>query len=465
MPAEKNTFVRFAKIPIPPIITMVGKMPNHKFDLDPQGMGPEEGWSQGEPSLSAMDGCMAMQECGNGEGWEEGDASSSSSASSLSFMDSLRAKFAQYEKEDQEAGSVRSFLHHPGEELEEAEEAEVCPTTGACAGFGFKQGDQFYVNEDLRCGDRGKQSMATILVYLALHYCDVDSQGFCQYGNTKEIAKLTGLTVRTVRDSVWKLAKAAYIDVGCIDRDGDFAFHEPDHEKIGLTYIEGGRGYVNLEERMLKQLASMRDVNALRMALRMLITVDNPRSSGTATVREKDMRSFLPKYVTKGKLQESIARIRKMCGFLQIEASQGRKYFEVSLPEEQDAKRRRAEADRENQEKLGEYIPQLSSLYNQEYDKAEEYRRRYGKFPQQFQVFGYEKENLDREFIFKANEEESAQYASMATQYGLEIVKQALAYLAKEISVLRRWIDCRPAYLRQLIRNHPDGIFAHGGAC
>ena len=71
--------------------------------------------------------------------------------------------------------------------------------------------------------------------------------------------------------------------------------------------------------------------------------------------------------------------------------------------------------------------------------------RRFGKFPPRFQVFGYEKETLDRGFIFKADEEESAQYASMATQYGLEIVKQALAYLAREISVLRRWIDCKPA--------------------
>lgn len=465
MPAEKNTFVRFAKIPIPPIITMVGKMPNHKFDLDPQGMGPEEGWFHREPSLPALDPYTQMQECGDGadwgdDGWEGGDTGSTSSSD---VMEILRARFAQYEKEDQEAGSVRSFLHHPGEELEG--ETEVCPTAGACAGFGFKQGGQFYVNEGLRCGDRGKQSMATILVYLALHYCDIDSQGFCQNGNTREIAKLTGLTVRTVRDSVWKLAKADYIDAGGIDRDGDFAFREPDYEKIGLTYIEGGRGYLNLEEGMLRQLAALRDVNALRMALRMLITVDNPRSDGTATVREKDIRSFLPEYVTKGKLQESIARIREMCGFLHIGESRGRKYFEVSLPAEQDAKRRRAEADRENQEKLGEYIPQLSSLYNKEYDEAEEFRKRFGKFPPRFQVFGYEKETLDREFIFKADEEESAQYASMATQYGLGIVKQALAYLAREISVLRRWIDCRPAYLRQLIRNHPDGIFAHGGAC
>ena len=64
MPAVKNTFVRFAKIPIPPIITMVGKMPNHKFDLEPQGMSLEEGWSQEEPSVPAMDEYVVMQECG-----------------------------------------------------------------------------------------------------------------------------------------------------------------------------------------------------------------------------------------------------------------------------------------------------------------------------------------------------------------------------------------------------------------
>lgn len=414
-----------------------------------------------------LDKCTHMQECGDEADWEDdgGEEGDAGSTFSTDVMEKLWAKFAQYEEEDQEAGYVRSFLYHPEEGPEEMEEKEVCPTAGACAGFGFKKGDQFYVNESLRCGDRGKLSTATIIIYLALHYCDVDSQGFCQYGNTREIAELTGLTVRTVRDSIRKLAKADYICVGGIDQDGDFVFLEPDYARIGQTYIEGGRGYVNLEDGMLKQLAALRDVNALRMALRMLITVDNPRSYGTAIVREKDIRSFLPKYMTKGKLQESIRKIRRMCRFLCVGESDGRKYFEVSLPEEQDAKTRRIEADQENREKLGEYIPQLVSLYNQEYDEAEEYRRRFGKFPQRFQVFGYEKETLDREFIFKSDEEESAQYASMATQYGLEIVKQALAYLAREISVFRRWIDCRPAYLRQLIRNHPDGIFAHGGAC
>lgn len=457
MLSEKNTFVRFAKIPIPPIITLVGKMPNHKFDLDPQGMEVEGGWLQEEPSLSPIGG--SVEEYEDEETWEEDGAGS---AFSPDVMEKLREKFAQYEKEDQEAGVVRSFLHRPGDTQEEA---DVCPTTGACAGFGFKKGDEFYVNETLRCGDRGKLSMAAILVYLALHYCDLDSKGFCQYGNTREIAKLTSLTVRTVRDSIQKLAQAGYIRTGGIDRDGDFAFLESDYEKIGLTYIEGGRGYVNLEEGMLRQLAVLRDVNALRVALRMLVTVDNPRSSGTATVREKDMRAFLPEYVTKGILQGSIAKIREICGFLRIGRSEGRKYFEVTLPKEQDAKARRAEADRENREKLGEYIPQLYSMYGQEYDKAEEYRRRFGKFPPQFQVFGYEKERLDREFIFKPDTEESAQYAAMATQYGLGIVKQALAYIAREVSVFRKWIDCRPAYLRQMIRRHPDGIFAAGGAC
>ena len=56
MQAGKNIFVRFAKIAVPPIITMAGKMPNHKFglepsvSLDPQQAWEEDNWITGEPS-------------------------------------------------------------------------------------------------------------------------------------------------------------------------------------------------------------------------------------------------------------------------------------------------------------------------------------------------------------------------------------------------------------------------------
>ena len=158
-------------------------------------------------------------------------------------------------------------------------------------------------------------------------------------------------------------------------------------------------------------------------------------------------------------------RIRNACPFLDIGESNGKGHFTVRLPEEQDAKARRAQADLENQKKLEEYIPQLSSLYGKKYDEAEDYHHKCGKYPPQFNVFGYENERLDRELIFKADQEQTVQYASMATQYGLGIVKQALRWLAREVSVFREWIDCQPAYLRQIIRRHPDGVFASCGAC
>ncbi len=515
MLSEKNKFVRFAKIPIPPVITMAGKMVNHKFALKHQETEKEEvraPWGQpdgcrdeDEAEMDKYDGyddimaklqmkfaryeeedkqtgtvrsflykegdvrrkplgppMFTMEKTQKPENEEDMDAADLEEHSGFdSAMARLQEKFARYEEEDRKAGAVRSFIHKEGEQKEDT----AYQTAGACSGFGFRKGDSFYVNESLRCGNREKQSRASILVYLALHFCDLDSRGFCPYGNTREIAKMTGLTVRTVRNSLWKLAEAGYIQAGGIDRDGDFTFHVPDYENIGLTYLEGGRGYTNIEEGMLRQLASMRDVNALRMALRMLITVDNPRSSGEAVVREKSLRSSLPGYVTREKFQEAVGRIREACSFLHVGESRGRNCFIVSLPKEQDAKVRREESDLENLKKLDEYIPQLSSLYGKTYDEAEEFHHKYGKYPVQFNVLGHEKEHLDRELIFKADREDAVQYASMATQYGLGIVKQALSYLANEVSVFRKWIDCKPAYLRQMIRRHPDGAFSSRGVC
>ena len=63
-------------------------------------------------------------------------------------------------------------------------EVQAFQTAGACDGFGFKKDRTFYVNEGIRCGSWKKQSRASILVYLAVHYCDLDSNGFCMYGNT-----------------------------------------------------------------------------------------------------------------------------------------------------------------------------------------------------------------------------------------------------------------------------------------
>lgn len=455
---KKNRFIRFAKIPVPPIIMMLGKIPNHKARLFSPAI------LESEKNIRVPNGGGGAVEPYTQKEYDD-------------VMAKLWAKFARYEREDHEADAVRSFIHpsgrhkegsleHPGdsiygwEGMDSMDDMDIAyQTSGACFGFGFRKGESFYVNETLRCGDRSKQSRATVLIYLALHYCDIDSNGFCPYGNTREIARLTSLTVRTVRNSLRKLAKSGYIQIGSILRDGNFTFYEPDYKNIGLTYVEGGRGYLNLEDGMLRQLASVRDVNSLRAALRMLITVDNPRSSGETVVRGRNLRLSMPGYVTKEMFQKSIDKIRRACSFLDIAGNLESDFFMVSLPKKQDAKVRKAESDLENLKEVEEYTSQLSSLYGKEYDEAESFHNRFGKYPPYFNVFDHEKDQLDREMIFKAGRDEVMQYASMATQYGIGIVKRGLKYIANEVSVFRKQIDSKPAYLRRMIRRHPDGIF------
>ena len=111
-------------------------------------------------------------------------------------MARMRAKFAQYEREDQEAGAVRSFIYKEGERRhvgpslfntdnlqgtrpsQKKDPYRGYQTAGACSGFGFKKGDAYYVNEGLRCGCREKESRASILIYMLLCGCDPDSHGF-----------------------------------------------------------------------------------------------------------------------------------------------------------------------------------------------------------------------------------------------------------------------------------------------
>lgn len=482
----KNDFTTFLKIPVAPLITMIGKMPNQKFMI--YGEGRKE-----EPEHEELTAENTPAPWG-AHSFDPDDEEDPSGANLDRYegygdvddavMARMRAKFAQYEREDQEAGAVRSFIYKEGERRhvgpslfntdnlqgtrpsQKKDPYRGYHTAGACSGFGFKKGDAYYVNEGLRCGCREKESRASILIYMLLCGCDPDSHGFSPYGNTRKIAKFLGVTVRTVRNSLWKLAEDGYIEIGGIGRDGYFTFRITDYEKIGLTYMEGGRGYLNLELEKLQKLASMRDVNAMRMAVRIAITVDNPRAHVDGTVVNKDrLRSALPNYVTREKFQEALKKLREACPFLEIKDAKERDFFSVNLPKGQDAKVRKAQSDMENLNHLKEYVPQLSDWYKKEYDEAEEFHHRFGKYPVQFNALEYEKEELDRELIFKAGMEDLVQYASMATQYGIGIVKQGLKYLACEVSVFRNWIESKPAYLRQMIRRHPNGIFNNHGVC
>ena len=179
-------------------------------------------------------------------------------------------------------------------------------------------------------GSRGK-----LLVYLALHYFDLDAAGFSQTGSVGEIAKATGLSRDAVRMSIRCLSQERLVHAGGFLRDGGFTFHIAGYEKIGRRASGNGRDYFNLELAELKVLASMQDTNAVRFAMWLLSGLDDPRNDGQAQIPMAALRRFMPKRMTKAALMRMVFSVREAFPALELELSEDAVCATATEPEKE----------------------------------------------------------------------------------------------------------------------------------
>lgn len=125
-------------------------------------------------------------------------------------------------------------------------------------------------------GSRGK-----MLVYLALHYFDLDAEGSSQTGSIGEIARVTGLA--------W---------AGRFGKDGSFPFQVMGYGSTGQTGPKGRRGYLNLGLGELKALASIQDTNIVRLALWFLAGLDATENNGIVQLPMEALQNALPRRMT-----------------------------------------------------------------------------------------------------------------------------------------------------------------------
>lgn len=177
-------------------------------------------------------------------------------------------------------------------------------------------------------GSRGK-----LLVYLALHYFDLDAAGFSQTGSVGEIAKATGLSRDAVRTSIRCLSQEGLIHAGRFLRDGGFTFHIAGYEKIGRRAFGNGRDYFNLELGELKALASMPDTNVVRFAMWILAGLDDPRNDGQAQIPIAALRRFMSRRMTKSALIRMVFSVRETFPALELELSEDAVYATATEPE------------------------------------------------------------------------------------------------------------------------------------
>ena len=178
-------------------------------------------------------------------------------------------------------------------------------------------------------GSRGK-----LLVYLALHYFDLDAAGFSQTGSVGEIAKATGLSRDAVRMSIRCLSQEGLVHAGRFLRDGGFTFHIAGYKKIGHRASGNGRDYFNLELWELKVLASMPDTNAVRFAMWLLVGLDDPRNDGQAQIPIASLRRFMPRRMTKAALIRMVFSVREVFPALELELSEDAVCATAGEPEE-----------------------------------------------------------------------------------------------------------------------------------
>lgn len=178
-------------------------------------------------------------------------------------------------------------------------------------------------------GSRGK-----LLVYLALHYFDLDAAGFSQTGSVGKIAKATRLSRDAVRMSIRCLSQEGLVHAGRFLRDGGFAFHIAGYEEIGRRASGNGRDYFNLELWELKALASMPDTNAIRFAMWLLSGLDDPRNDEQAQIPMAALRRFMPKRMTKAALIRMVFSVREAFPALEIELLEDAVCATATEPEE-----------------------------------------------------------------------------------------------------------------------------------
>lgn len=164
-----------------------------------------------------------------------------------------------------------------------------------------------YINEKNMYGYQETLKSSAIKLLLAYHFLQPDAYGMIRDVSVKELAKLVGCTVTTVKSSNRKLMEYGYIQV-CESGfyDGCVTVLLAEYKDYCKTASEGGRGYITMSSSMMGKILGMSGLNTLRVNLKGILLVDNASfkdmenpemSSATATY--KSLKGFFPGYCKK----------------------------------------------------------------------------------------------------------------------------------------------------------------------
>lgn len=157
---------------------------------------------------------------------------------------------------------------------------------------------RIYVNEFNRFGYKCRLKPFALKLMLLLHFFSPDEHGFCYDVDPYYCAKYLGCNQRTIKNNFSLLQCYGYLEYKRISAHNYVIFLK-DYTSYYLSAAKGGRGYITIEQTLMDEIQTVKDINSLRIILRELLDFDSLLGKGEyisdcKTIQQ--LQRFLPSY-------------------------------------------------------------------------------------------------------------------------------------------------------------------------
>lgn len=381
--------------------------------------------------------------------------------------------YTETKKLDCEASGCFSCVNHTQLELGDIFDKEAqlkaldhcknCPNAKYTTVYDEKT---IYVNEKNKFGYQPRLKQIALKLLLLYHFAEPDDNGLVRGLEPKKLAALLQCSVRSIKNANITLMKYGYIlynpDAFSKNR---FQVILPEYSSYHLPAEQGGRGYATFNKECLLELIKIKDLNQLRIFLRLSLDADGNRNIEKDVTIKRDisnLRLFLPRYCKPGVIKKALNTLNEIFDIniddyavnLKMNAVyHGRRSFE--------------QGNIINTQLMDDYIHRIDTTIDRANDcinkekpissndisflqEAGIYSKRYigGNINKSFySTFGYVACSLDTKDL-----------GVLCTTYGVEPVKKAISYIYEHYIVNCDIISSFGALVRTLIR---ENIYNH----
>lgn len=219
-----------------------------------------------------------------------------------------------------------------------------------------------YVNEKNIFGYAPRLKAIAIKLLVLYHFMEPSEQGIIHGVSFSEIAETLNCTSRSIRNANETLQDYGYLYCTSTG-DHKYQIYIPDYKTYHLPANQGGRGYITMNKEFFNEIAQIKDLNQLRLSLRILLDVDtNLDAETTPTVKHtySSLRKYLPRYCKPGIIRNAL---KSMSALLQLTEKED-STIRITLLDKFHGRRQRDNSVDENVQKLKDFFKPIIAEAN-----------------------------------------------------------------------------------------------------